>query len=153
GQTEAVEKAGAPITALTAQVQKQLADNEAWKAQHAKFESAANIAQAAEDKAKQAEADRDNKRKPYEADPLFMYLWKRGFGTASYAAGNFVRFVDRWVARLVGYDTARPNYAMLNEIPLRLRDNAALREKQLEGEHGALDKLERAALESAGIKG
>jgi len=79
-------------------------------------------------------------------------LWKRGFGTASYSAGNFARTMDRWVARLVGYDMARPNYAMLNEIPLRLRDNAAAREKELEAEHLALDRLERGAVESAGIK-
>src|SRR5262249_50914729 len=72
--------------------------------------------------------------------------------TSAYSAGNFTRLMDRWVARLVGYDSARPNYAMLNEIPLRLRDNAAVREKQLEVEHTALDKLERQALETAGIK-
>jgi hypothetical protein len=151
-QTEAVEKAGEPIAKLTAQVEQQLSGDAAWQAQNERFQAAGHVAQAAIDKAKQAEADRETKRKPYEADPLFMYLWKRGFGTASYSAGNFVRFVDRWVARLVGYDTARPNYTMLNEIPLRLRDNAALREKELDGEEEKLERLERSALEAAGIK-
>jgi len=151
-QTEAVEKTGAPIAALTAQVEKQIADNDAWKVQRARVEAIAKIAQASDDKAKQAEADRETKRKPYEADPLFMYLWKRGFGTACYAASNFVRTMDRWVARLAGYDSARPNYAMLNEIPLRLRENAAQRGKELDAEQQALDHLERTALEAAGIK-
>ena len=150
--TETVEKAGAPIAALTAEVGKKLQDNTAWQAQHARVDTLTQVAQGAEDKAKQVEADRDAKRKPYEADPLFMYLWKRGFGTASYSAGNFVRLMDRWVARLVGFDTARPNYVMLNEIPLRLRENAAQREKDLEREHQTLAAIERKALEDAGVK-
>jgi hypothetical protein len=151
-QTEAVEKAGAPITALSADVSKTLTSDAAWTAEHARVEAMAQVAQGAEEKAKQVEADRDTKRKPYEADPLFMYLWKRGFGTASYSAGNFVRLMDRWVARLVGYDSARPNYVMLNEIPLRLRENAAARETELDAEHLALQRIERKALEDAGIK-
>ncbi|MBI1211838.1 MAG: hypothetical protein GC190_10280 [Alphaproteobacteria bacterium] len=150
--TEAVEKAGAPIATLTAEVGKKLEDDTTWQAQHVRVETMTQVAQGADDKAKQAEADRDTKRKPYEADPLFMYLWKRGFGTASYSAGNFVRMMDRWVARLVGYDTARPNYVMLNEIPVRLRENAAAREKDLEHEHEALAAIERKALEDAGVK-
>jgi hypothetical protein len=84
----------------------------------------ARMAEEAEKKAAQAEADRDEKRKPYEADPLFMYLWRRRFGTAEYRAGPLVRYLDRKVARLVGYDAARANYALLNEIPLRLRQHA-----------------------------
>ena len=28
------------------------------------------------------------------------------------------------IARLVGYPEARPNFAMLNEIPMRLREHA-----------------------------
>jgi hypothetical protein len=150
--TENVEKAGAPIVVLTAEVGKKLQGDTTWQAQHARVETLTQVAQGAEDKAKQVEADRDAKRKPYEADPLFMYLWKRGFGTASYSASNFVRLMDRWVARLVGFDTARPNYVMLNEIPLRLRENAAQREKELEREHQALAAIERKALEDAGVK-
>jgi hypothetical protein len=150
--TEAVEQAGAPITALSAEVAKKLQDDATWKVQATRVETATGVAQGSEDKAKQAEGDRETKRKPYEADALFMYLWKRGFGTASYSAGNFTRAMDRWVARLVGYDLARPNYAMLNEIPLRLRENASTRVKELEAEHRALDAIERKALEDAGVK-
>jgi hypothetical protein len=60
--------------------------------------------------------------------------------------------MDRWVARLIGFDLARPNYVMLNEIPLRLRENAAAREKELELEHQKLEAIERKALEDAGVK-
>jgi hypothetical protein len=78
----------------------------------------------AEEKAAQAEADRAEKRRPYESDPLFMYLWRRRFGTRDYEAGNLVRYFDRKVAHLIGYEAARVNYAMLMELPDRLREHA-----------------------------
>ena len=80
--------------------------------------------EAAERKAEQAERDLAEKRVPYEADPLFMYLWNRGFGTGAYRASNLVRYFDRKVARLVGYQDARVNYAMLLELPVRIREHA-----------------------------
>ena len=78
----------------------------------------------AEAKAVQAEADREEKRRPYEADPLFMYLWRRRYGTRDYRASNLVRYFDRKVAHLIGFETARINYAMLMELPDRLREHA-----------------------------
>jgi len=150
-KTAALEAAGEPIKVLQAQVEKQMAADPGWTAQHARVDEASKIAEAADDKAKQAETDRETKRKPYEADPLFMYLWKRGFATADYKAGNFVRFFDRQVAILVGFVTARPNYWSLIEIPLRLREHADLRMKQLEAEDRKLEQIERAALMVAGI--
>jgi len=85
----------------------------------------------AEEKLAQAEADRDNKRRPYEADPLFMYLWRRRFGTRDYAARSFVRSLDRKVAHLIGFEAARVNYAMLLELPDRMREHVErLREQR-----------------------
>ncbi len=82
-------------------------------------------ARAAHEKAAQAEADREEKRRPYEADPLFMYLWRRRYGTRDYAASPLVRFFDRKVAHHIGYEAARVNYALLLELPERLREHAA----------------------------
>ncbi len=87
---------------------------------------------AAERKAAQAESDLEQKRKPYEADPLFMYLWRRGFGTTRYRSMPFVRYFDRKVARLIGFDDARRNYAVLIDLPVRLREHA----EQLRAELG-----------------
>ncbi|MGL4286356.1 MAG: hypothetical protein ACRCVA_08445 [Phreatobacter sp.] len=87
-------------------------------------EQAVSVAQAAEKKAKLAEDELETKRKPYEDDPLFTYLWARGYGTQDYQAGNIARLIDGWVARIIRYQDARPNYAMLTEIPQRLREHA-----------------------------
>ena len=45
----------------------------------------------AEKKAASSEAELGAKRKPYDDDPLFTYLWSRKFGTRDYQAGNFAR--------------------------------------------------------------
>jgi hypothetical protein len=79
---------------------------------------------AAERKADQAEGDLSAKRVPYEADPLFMYLWERGFGTPNYRSARFARFLDRKVARLIGFEEARRNYSVLVDLPVRLREHA-----------------------------
>ncbi|WEK03593.1 MAG: hypothetical protein P0Y65_15525 [Candidatus Devosia phytovorans] len=103
-------------------------------------------------KTEQAEADREQKGKPYRDDVLFMYLWEAGYGTASYRANNLIRFFDSKVADLVGFAKARPNFAMLNEIPLRLREHA---ERQFENARKAedeVDALETRAIDTAGGK-
>ncbi len=74
----------------------------------------------AEEKLRVATADRAIKRIPYEQDPLFMYLWNRGFGTSEYQANPLVRLLDGWVAKVCEFHQARTDYWMLNEIPNRL---------------------------------
>jgi hypothetical protein len=59
--------------------------------------------------------------------------------------------MDRLVARVVGYDRARANYALLNEIPERLREHARRIFDGLRQERDRLRLLERQALMDAGI--
>jgi hypothetical protein len=123
-----------------------------WAQQRTRIDQLARIASEADKKAAQAEAHREQKRKPYDADPLFRYLWERHFGSPQYAAGSLVRFLDGRVARLVGYDKARANYALLNEIPARLREHATRIKGELENEQARLKAIERAALVNAGVE-
>ncbi|MDX2289291.1 MAG: hypothetical protein NW217_10790 [Hyphomicrobiaceae bacterium] len=69
----------------------------------------------------QARLDRARKGAVFEADPLFMYLWRRSYRQgASYAPHPLIRWLDDWVAGLVRYNEARANYTLLTEIPERL---------------------------------
>ena len=104
----------------------------AWRAAKSAVETAEKIAVNADEKASQAEADLAAKGKPYEDDPLFIYLWRKKHGQADDRSGLFVRFFDRKVAGLVGYRDARANYAMLQEIPLRLREHAKNKQSDVE---------------------
>jgi hypothetical protein len=126
--------------------------NSEWISARARVEETMGQAQQAEKKAVQAEADREEKRRPYEADPLFMYLWRRKFGTAAYRTNPFTRYMDRLVSGVVGYDTARANYALLNQIPERLREHSRGIIDKLREERSKLTALERKALLDAGIE-
>jgi len=108
------------------------------------------IAEEAIKKTEQAEQDQEQKGRPYRQDPLFMYLWDAGYGTKNYKANNLVRWLDNFVAKLVDYQEARPNFSMLNEIPLRLREHAQRQAQAAEIVDEELDLLETQAIEKAG---
>ncbi len=123
-----------------------------WQAAKAAVEAATKIAANADEKASLAEADLAAKRQPYEADPLFMYLWARRHGQAEDTSGSLVRFLDRRIARLVGYRDARANYAMLQEIPTRLREHAQGKQQDIAAAQAHVATLERAALIADGVE-
>ena len=74
-----------------------------WKAAQAAAEAARKIAANADQKASLSETDLAAKRKPYEDDPLFMYLWNKKYGQGEASSGRLVRYLDQKVARLTGY--------------------------------------------------
>ena len=123
-----------------------------WRAGKSAIEAAEKIAANADEKASQAEADLAAKGKPYEDDPLFIYLWRKKHGQADDRSGVFVRFFDRKVAALVGYRDARANYAMLREIPLRLREHAKNKQSDVETAKARVAEVERQALIADGIE-
>jgi hypothetical protein len=123
-----------------------------WQAAKAAVDAATKIAGNADQKASRAEADLAAKGKPYEDDPLFMYLWSKKHGQAEDTSNNLVRFLDRKVARLVGYPDARASYAMLKEIPLRLREHAKNKQADVETAKGHVAEIERQALVADGIE-
>src|SRR5690606_32059063 len=114
----------AQLEARAAKVVGEASKSPEYAAQLEKTRDLIRVAEESQRKTAQAEADREQKGRPYRDDPLFMYLWERSYGTGNYRANNLVRWLDGLVAQLVGYPEARPNFAMLNEIPLRLRDHA-----------------------------
>ena len=117
----ALEAAVGALKSFEADVAARYAADADWLALKTGLETAQNTHDEAEKKTKQAEDDREKKKVPYEGNRLFLYLWRRKLGTSEYKSGFFVRFVDEWIARLIDYREARANYAMLNEIPARLR--------------------------------
>lgn len=105
----------------------------------------------AREKTTQAEADRKQKGQAYESDPLFMYLWRRRYGSRDYDAGPLTRMLDDWVAKLVRYSDARANYAILNEIPVRLKSHAEMLAGRLDDARAAVEnRLAKTIAEMAG---
>ena len=112
----------------------------------------ADVAAQSMRKTEQAETDREQKGRPYRDDRLFMYLWECGYGTSGYRANNLIRYLDGLVANLVGFAKARPNFAMLNEIPLRLREHAERQIAAAQQAESEVDALETQAIDAAGGK-
>lgn len=147
-----LEEQQAQLAALTAAQASKLAADPAYAAKRAQTEELDRIAEQSLRKTEQAEADREEKGRPYREDPLFMYLWEAGYGTSNYKASNLVRYFDGMVANLVGFAKARPNYAMLNEIPLRLREHAERQEANVSAAEAELAQMEIAVVDAAGGK-
>ena len=66
-------------------------------------------------------------------------------------AATFTRIVDGLVADFIGYSNARPNYAALIEIPLRLKEHATARREAAADPQALLAQIERRALLEAGV--
>ena len=124
----------------------------AWVDASKQLAAADAVATEAEKKATQSEAELGAKKKPYDADRLFAYLWANGFGTQRYQAGNIARMIDRIVADFIGFHDARANYAMLIEIPQRLREHAGARLAAANDSKAAIAALERQAMIEAGVE-
>jgi chromosome segregation ATPase len=134
-----------------AAIKERLGRETAYMVREQRVKDAVERAQRADEKAGQAEEDRARKGKPYEEDPLFMYLWNRRYLTPDYSAGGLVRRLDGWVARLIDYTDARGNYYMLTELPVRLREHADRQKQVAEQEMQALRDIEAKAMQADGI--
>lgn len=147
-----LEEIAGRIGALSSATKARIADDPAWVAADAKVRDADAMVKRAEAKTAQAETDRAAKGAPYEADRLFMYLWSNGWGTSRYAGGLVTRFFDAKVAKVCGFIEARPNYAMLTDLPLRLKAHAAGLAEDADKVRAARTAIERSALVADGIE-
>ena len=147
----AVDDAHAREAQALERVQKALDATESYVFQRTRVERAIEQAGGAAAKATQAETDRIEKGKPYETGKLFSYLWKRRYGFPEYRANLVTRFLDKWVAKLCRYDNAHRDYAMLLEIPVRLREHANQLEAAAAEEAQSLGAMEAKAQEEAGV--
>jgi chromosome segregation ATPase len=138
------------LEALAARVSGEASKDPEYAQQLKRTQELVHVAEESLRKTTQAEADREQKGRPYRDDPLFMYLWERNYGSASYRANNLVRWLDGMVARMVRYHEARPNFTMLNEIPLRLREHAERQQEKAQAAQEELSRLQQAAIDAAG---
>jgi chromosome segregation ATPase len=145
------DEAGEAAQRQLEQTRKRIMETDDYRRQQERVREAVAVAKFAEEKASRTEKDQREKGKPYEADSLFMYLWKRRYLTPEYQAGWFSRQLDNWVAKHIDFQRNRANYHMLQELPLRLREHAAKAQQTAQLEVQALRTMERQAAEADGI--
>ena len=149
---KSVEQALAAVEAIRADAEVKVQATPEWRTAKAPFDEADAVAAEAEKKATSSEEELGAKKKPYDSDPLFAYLWSRGFGTSRYATFGIVRYIDQLVGNFIGFHAARANYAMLVEIPRRLREHAAAQRAIALERKVKLSEVERRAMVQAGIE-
>lgn len=147
---EEIDTHQSELKALSAKIAQTVEKDPEYEDKRQTAEHLRAVAKQSLEKTEQAEADREEKGRPYREDTLFMYLWEAGYGTRNYKGNNLARWLDGMVARLIGYDKARPNFAMLNEIPLRLREHADRQREAAQKAEDALAALETRAIDKAG---
>jgi hypothetical protein len=139
------------VDALVESTRKAFHETDAWKQQQQSVDDAVQRAQQSDAKADQAEADRSQKRLPYEADKLFIYLWSRRYAFPEYEAMPLIRTLDGWVARLIGYEAAHRNYRMLLALADRMREHAQRQQQDADEQGARLADMDAQALEAAGV--
>ncbi len=149
-QLNEIDKAQLELKALSKKIAKEISDDPNYSQLKKEIRSLEEVAKHAKAKTELAKSDKEEKGKPYRSDPLFIYLWDKKFGTKSYKGSNLILWLDKKVAKLVGYNQARPNFAMLNEIPLRLNEHAIHQDLLLQNAIDKIDELEGKAIDKAG---
>lgn len=149
-QAAAADAAQAELKQLADRVAVEAVKNPEYAEKRKAADELAQVAGESIRKTQQAEADREQKGKPYRDDVLFMYLWERGYGTKNYRENNLIQYFDSLIARMVGFPEARVNFTMLNEIPLRLREHAERQEQIAQAAADEVTRLEKAAVDAAG---
>jgi chromosome segregation ATPase len=127
---------------FAAAAQKALVADPDYAKQQAHFGELSGMLEKAQARAEQVAQEEQEKSAPYHSDPLFMYLWRRQFGAPAYQATGLIRFLDEWVGGLVKYTDARANYAMLTEIPVRLKAHADRLQDRVDEARRTLDGIE-----------
>jgi len=150
-QSAALEAAAAAVDAAEARTQARLGTEPPYQAQLQRAQECDRIAKHAAEKATRSEQELDAKGRAYRQDPLFMYLWRRHYGTPDYRGAPPFRWLDGKVARHARFAEARPDYGRLLEIPKRLREHATVSRQRADAELEALRELERKAREADGI--
>jgi chromosome segregation ATPase len=146
GLVDRIDKLEKRLDELALKAREALSSDRGYRGDVEALEAARAVHAKAADKARRAREDRERKGRAYENDPLFMYLWRRRFGQHGYTASGIIKMLDEWVARLVGYHGARANYAVLNEIPVRLDEHVARLAEKLAGKRTVVDDRETAKI-------
>ncbi|WP_431285281.1 hypothetical protein ACQW02_10975 [Humitalea sp. 24SJ18S-53] len=137
------QKAAARDQAARAAARAALASDPEWVRLRDAAKAADAVAERARQKAGFAKQDLATKGEPYLADPLFAYLWNRGYGTTRYSAFPLVRMIDGWVAKIAKFEPARRDYAMLTDLPVQLEAHAERMEAAADVADTSLDAYER----------
>ncbi|UCF20759.1 MAG: hypothetical protein JSU87_04955 [Gemmatimonadota bacterium] len=95
--------------------------------------------------------EREEKTPAYEADVLFGYLTKRGYGSFDYRATVLTKRLDDWVAEKVEYIAQKQNYELLMEAPEVMELEFSRSDKALQTEVAEVEAIEKVTADRHGL--
>ena len=93
------------------------------------------------------------KNQDYEANPVFAYLLRRGYGTAAYRAHPFTRSLDGWAAGKVDFLRQKAAYDILHRGPAILDQELDRRRQAVTGHESNVTAVEREVAAGHGLIG
>ena len=99
----------------------------------------------------ESQREAEEKLPAYRKSRLFAYLHDRKFGTPDYQQRGMTRRLDRWVAKLIGYDRARRSYDFLTGVPVLMKIEVERRHATLTEAVQALEEMEMQHWRDAGL--
>jgi hypothetical protein len=104
-----------------------------------------------EQRAEGLQMEASRKLPSYDKSRLFRYLYDRQFGTPSYSPTGMIRGVDRWLARLIGFSSARVGYDFLKRAPELVAAEVARRREAFHALMSQIEAMQRERSESFGL--
>ena len=138
------------LTALVAKARPKLGLDAAYTAKLTTAQELAAQAEQSIGKLAQAEMDREQKGRAFRDDELFMYLWNRAYGTPDYKGKGLAVWLDQKIAALLGYERARANFALLKDIPVKLREHSERLREAARAAAAEIASIENVAIDTAG---
>ncbi len=83
-----------------------------------------------EDRVADVVAQAEKKLPSYDRSRLFKYLYDAGYGTPQYQGEGLTRRIDGWVAKMIGFASARRGYDFLRVTPELMREEVTRRRER-----------------------
>lgn len=150
GTLEAIAAQQDQINRLSNKIAASIEARAAYVDQHETAIRLAAASRAAMARSVTSQADRQDNIRPYRDDPLFAYLWARGYGTPTYSGRGPIAWLDGRVASLIGYGRARHDYMVFDALPACWRAHAERTAEAARATAGAAATLQADAIDAAG---
>ncbi len=104
-----------------------------------------------EERLRELQQEAQAKLPAYNRSTLFQYLYRRGYRRSSQAAATLTGRLDRWVARLIDFDSAVRSYDFLRLTPPRMLEELQRRQSEFDQIMAKLESIRDAAGDACGL--
>ena len=99
----------------------------------------------------EARSEKLQRTDEFTSNPMFGYLLERGYGSPEYKGKFLARILDKWVARVIGYEQAKQRYAHLTGMPAKVEALLADKKHELRSVEEAVGQTDAKTREETGL--